>query len=274
MHFLGKLINVLDKDMNTPEMYGWFHLLFVVLTVVTAIALYKAWKKPKEKTVRTIILIFSLLSILLEIYKQFNYTFSYDGNIITADYQWYAFPFQFCSTPMYIGLFAALVKNQKIHKALCNYLATFSLFGGLCVMVYPAQVFIGTIGINIQTMVCHGSMVALGIYLLCSGYIELKHKTILPAIAVFAVIIISAIAMNETAHITGLLERESFNMLYISPYCEPSLPVYSLVQQVVPYPFCLIIYIASFSLAAYIMLLIAIGINSINNKTKSKKSNA
>ena len=274
MHFLGKLINVLDKDMNTPEMYGWFHLLFVVLTVVTAIALYKAWKKPKEKTVRTIILIFSLLSILLEIYKQFNYTFSYDGNVITADYQWYAFPFQFCSTPMYIGLFAALVKNQKIHKALCNYLATFSLFGGLCVMVYPAQVFIGTIGINIQTMVCHGSMVVLGIYLLCSGYIELKHKTILPAIAVFAVIIISAIAMNETAHITGLLERESFNMLYISPYCEPSLPVYSLVQQVVPYPFCLIIYIASFSLAAYIMLLIAIGINSINNKTKSKKSNA
>lgn len=274
MHFLGKLINVLDKDMNTPEMYGWFHLLFVVLTVVTAIALYKAWKKPKEKTVRTIILIFSLLSILLEIYKQFNYTFSYDGNVITADYQWYAFPFQFCSTPMYIGLFAALVKNQKIHKSLCNYLATFSLFGGLCVMVYPAQVFIGTIGINIQTMVCHGSMVALGIYLLCSGYIELKHKTILPAIAVFAVIIISAIAMNETAHITGLLERESFNMLYISPYCEPSLPVYSLVQQVVPYPFCLIIYIASFSLAAYIMLLIAIGINSINNKTKSKKSNA
>ena len=274
MHFLGKFINVLDKDMNTPEMYGWFHLLFVVLTVVTAIALYKAWKKPKEKTVRTIILIFSLLSILLEIYKQFNYTFSYDGNVITADYQWYAFPFQFCSTPMYIGLFAALVKNQKIHKALCNYLATFSLFGGLCVMVYPAQVFIGTIGINIQTMVCHGSMVALGIYLLCSGYIELKHKTILPAIAVFAVIIISAIAMNETAHITGLLERESFNMLYISPYCEPSLPVYSLVQQVVPYPFCLIIYIASFSLAAYIMLLIAIGINSINNKTKNQKSNA
>ena len=274
MHFLGKLINVLDKDMNTPEMYGWFHLLFVVLTVVTAIALYKAWKKPKEKTVRTIILIFSLLSILLEIYKQFNYTFSYDGNVITADYQWYAFPFQFCSTPMYIGLFAALVKNQKIHKALCNYLATFSLFGGLCVMVYPAQVFIGTIGINIQTMVCHGSMVALGIYLLCSGYIELKHKTILPAIAVFAVIIISAIAMNETAHITGLLERESFNMLYISPYCEPSLPVYSLVQQVVPYPFCLIIYIASFSLAAYIMLLIAIGINSIYNKTKNQKSNA
>lgn len=274
MHFLGKLINVLDKDMNTPEMYGWFHLLFVVLTVVTAITLYKAWKKPKEKTVRTIILIFSLLSILLEIYKQFNYTFSYDGNVITADYQWYAFPFQFCSTPMYIGLFAALVKNQKIHKALCNYLATFSLFGGLCVMVYPAQVFIGTIGINIQTMICHGSMVVLGIYLLCSGYIELKHKTILPAIAVFAVIIVSAIAMNETAHITGLLERESFNMLYISPYCEPSLPVYSLVQQVVPYPFCLIIYIASFSLAAYIMLLIAIGINSINNKTKNKKSNA
>ncbi len=272
MHFLGRLINILDTDMTEPTIYGWFHLMFVAITILATVLLYKFCKNPKEKTVRKIILVFSLLSIFLEIYKQINFTFCYDGNVISADYQWYAFPFQFCSTPMYVGLLAALIKNEKIHKALCNYLATFSLFGGLCVMVYPEQVFIDTIGINIQTMVCHGAMVALGIYLLCSGYIELKHKTILPAIAVFAVIIVSAIAMNETAHITGLLERESFNMLYISQYCEPSLPVYSLVQQVVPYPFCLIIYIASFSLAAYIMLLIAMGINGIKNKIKKSKA--
>ena len=135
MHFLGRLINILDTDMTEPTLYGWFHLLFVALIIVTTITLYKFLKNPQEKTVRKILLVFSLLSIFLEIYKQINFTFSYDGNVISADYQWYAFPFQFCSTPMYIGLFAGLVKNKKIHKALCNYLATFSLFGGLCVIV-------------------------------------------------------------------------------------------------------------------------------------------
>ena len=61
--------------------------------------------------------------------------------------------------------------------------------------------------------------------------------------------------MNEIAHVTGLLERETFNMFYISPYCEGTLPLYSLVQKVVPYPWSLVIYIVIFTLAAYIMLL-------------------
>lgn len=266
MHFLGRVINILDAQMTTPTMYGWFHLLFIVLIVICSIILCKRYKKPSQKTVQKILLIFSLVSIALEIYKQINYTFSYDGVSIAADYQWYAFPFQFCSTPMYIGLLAVLIKNKKVHNALCAYLATFSLFAGICVMVYPAQVFIGTIGINIQTMVCHGSMISVGVWLLHSGYIERKHKTIIGAIYVFVAMIVAASIMNEIAFIAGLLERETFNMFFISPHCEPSLPVYSLVQAVLPYPLCLIVYVVAFSLAAYIILLIAMMIKKFFTK--------
>ena len=274
MHFLGRIINILDADMTTPTMYGWFHLLFVALTICCAIALCKAFKNPSQNTVQKILLIFSLVSIFLEIYKQINYTFSYDGANFTTDYQWYAFPFQFCSTPMYIGLLAALIKSDKVHNALCAYLATFSLFAGICVMVYPAQVFISTIGINIQTMICHGSMISVGVWLLYCGYIKHEHKTIIDAIYVFAAMIVMAMVMNEIAFATGLLERETFNMFFISPHCKPSLPVYSLVQAVVPYPWCVIIYIAAFSLAAYIILLISMLIkktfakNTIQEKQK------
>ena len=75
--------------------------------------------------------------------------------------------------------------------------------------------------------------------------------------------------MNEIAHATGLLERETFNMFYVSPYCDPSLPVYSNVQAIVPYPWSLVIYIAGFSLAAYIMLLGAMGIRKLFRKSRS-----
>jgi hypothetical protein len=46
-------------------------------------------------------------------------------------------------------------------------------------------------------------------------------------------------------------------LFFISPHCEPSLPVYSLVQEVVPYPWCAFLYIGGFSLAAYLVLLMA-----------------
>lgn len=254
MEFLSKLLEIMDAKMETPKMYGVFHLAFFIMSVVLGIVLCKKYKNPDIRFIRRLMLIVTGLIIFLEIYKQINYSFSY-LNGITFDYQWYAFPFQFCSTPMYIGLLAGITQKGKLHDAFCAYLATFSTFAGLCVMFYPAQVFISTIGINIQTMVSHGSMITVGIYLLGSGYVKTEHKTILKATAVFMCLVAAAAVMNEIAYYVGLLETETFNMFFISPHCEPSLPVYSLVQAVVPFPWCTLIYIVAFSLAAYIILL-------------------
>lgn len=266
LHFFGKILKILDAEMTEPALFGWFHLLFFALSIITGIILIKKFKNTDKKTVRKILFIAAVITIVLEIYKQINYTFKYDGISISADYQWYAFPFQFCSTPMYIFLLAGLINNDKIHNALCSYLATFSTFAGLCVMFYPGDVFIDTIGINIQTMIHHGAMVTIGIFLLGSGYVKTEGKTVLRGASVFAVCILLATVMNEIAHITGLLDREVFNMFYISPHCEPSLPVYSIVQKHVPYPLCTIIYIGAFTLASYIILMIAHLIKRIAKK--------
>ncbi len=262
MHILGNILEFLDADMPTPASYGFFHLFFFALSIIVGIVLCRVFPEGTQKQTRRILLIASVMSIVLEIYKQINYTFSYDGTAITADYLWYAFPFQFCSTPMYVGALACMTKG-RVHKACCAYLATFSVFAGLCVMFYPAQVFISTIGINIQTMLCHGAMITLGIYLLMTGYVKAEHKTVLRAVPVFAVCIVIAMVLNEIAYRTGLTQSETFNMFFISPYCDPSLPVYSLVQQAVAYPWCLLIYIGCFTLAAYIVLLLFMGIKKI-----------
>lgn len=271
MEALGTLLEILDADMQTPQMYGWFHLTFFALSIIAGILLCRYRKSADEGFVRKVLIISAVIVLLLEVYKQINYTFSYDGTVINTDYQWYAFPFQFCSTPMYVSLLAGLVRNKRIHGALCGYLATFALFAGLCVMVYPPQVFISTIGINVQSMICHGTMISVAIWLLGSGYVKAEHKTILKAIPVFLVCVAMAMTMNEIAHFSGLLEAETFNMFFISPHCEPSLPVYSLVQAVVPYPWCLIIYVACFSAASYIMLLAAMLIKHCRTRIKGRK---
>ena len=186
---MEKLITVLDTKMTTPTLYGWFHILSLILTVLAAVVLCKAHRKGDTKQVNRVVLWTALICIFLEVYKQFNYSFSVGESGIVFDFQWYAFPWQFCSTPMYIGLLAGLTKKGKIHDACCAYLATFSVFAGLCVMAYPGDVFISTVGINIQTMICHGSMVVLGIYLLFTGHVKLEQKTVVKAVPVFAVMV-------------------------------------------------------------------------------------
>ncbi len=267
--FWGKLLEILDTSMPTPTSYGVFHLVSFALTILIAVLLC-IYCKDTARYARRMVLITSIVVLLLEVYKQINYTFTFDGTTITADYQWYAFPWQFCSTPMYIGLLAGLTRG-KLHQSLCAYLATFAVFAGVCVMVYPNDVFISTIGINIQTMICHGSMVFIGIYLLATGYVKLEHKTILKAIPVFCAVIAVAIVLNEIAYATGLLETETFNMFFISPHCDPSLAVYSIVQEHVAFPWCLIIYIAAFTLAAYLILLIAMGVKALVSKATAAK---
>ena len=261
MEIWTRILQILDTQMTTPGLFGWFHLLWLGIVVAASLALGLRGHNRSFDNVRKIVLILSVVTIVLEVYKQINYTFG-DGSSAPA-YQWYAFPWQFCSTPMYIGLVAGLTKKGKFHDALCAYLATFGMFAGMAVMLYPGDVFIGTVGINIQTMVCHGGMVVLGALLLASGHVKAELRTILKALPVFATVVLIAVAMNEAAFRTGLLEEHTFNMFFVSPYCEPSLPVYSLVQGVLPFPWSLLVYILGFTAAATVVLAVAMGIGKL-----------
>lgn len=274
LDLFAKILSILDAQMETPALYGPFHIVSVILCIAAGLIITKHCGSKGEASIRRFLLISSLLVIGLEVYKQINFGFSYEGGTVTFDYAWYAFPFQFCSTPMYIGLLAALVKKDTVHQRLCAYLASYSLFAGVSVMLYPASVFIGTIGINIQTMICHGLMVTIGMVLVGTGYVKAELKTVAKACSIFIVLVICAMGLNELAHITGLLETDTFNMFFISPYCDPELPVYSLVQEVLPFPLTVVIYVAGFTVAAGSILFIMKGLMGIRLKKKEPVTTA
>lgn len=263
MELLQNILRIMDRQVKTPELFGWYHMASLVLTVLVTVALCYHHKNDSPRRVRMVVLLTAIIVTLAEIYKQINYSFSYT-NGITFDYQWYAFPFQFCSTPMYVGLLAGVRPKGKLQDALYAYLATFAVFAGTCVMIYPGDVFVGTLGINVQTVICHASMICIGVYLFYTGTVKLEHRTIMKAMAVFSCTVSMAVLFNEIAYWTGLLERETFNMFFISRHCDPSLAVYSLVQKTVPYPWCLLIYVLGFTLASYLILLIAMGVRKLS----------
>ena len=96
MQFFGEILLILKTRAEVPSSYGWFHVIFWILSILAGIWLCKKFKDPDEKTVRRILLAMGIVCIVLEIYKQIVLTFSYEYGFITYDYQWYVFPYQFC----------------------------------------------------------------------------------------------------------------------------------------------------------------------------------
>ncbi|MBQ7923978.1 MAG: YwaF family protein [Clostridia bacterium] len=267
MSFWQNLFKGLDASMTTPTTFGWYHFLCLAIVIGLCVVIAIYCRNLSDKRYDQILLYTSIALIAFEIYKQLNYSYDWETN--TWDYQWYAFPYQFCSTPMYVMPLALIFRKKKLARDACRaYLGTYALFAGLAVMIYPGDVFIKTIGINIQTMIHHGSMVVIGVLTWVSGKAKLNHKTILYAAPVFAALIAVATGANILWHFVG--NDETFNMFYISPYFDCTLPILSSIQPLVPYPVFLIGYLVGFTAAGYVMFLFALLFNTIFQKVRGR----
>ena len=137
MNLLIKLLKILSSPMNTPDDYGWFHLLFIFLFIIITFIICFYFINSNTKTFNNITLIVFWIMLTLEIYKQLVLSYSITKDAIAWDYNWYNFPFQLCSSPLYILPLILLIKNENIKEGLIVFIGTFSLVGGLIVFIYP-----------------------------------------------------------------------------------------------------------------------------------------
>lgn len=268
MDFIVKIYEALSKTMKCPTNYGWYHLLCIAIIIVVTILLVKFEKNHhNEKTLRTVLLVAGFGMILFELYKQFNFDFYVSEGKLLFDFQWYAFPFQFCSTPMYIMIIAGFSKPGKFRDALIAFLATFGLFGGICVYLYPDTVFTTTIGINIQTMFHHGLQIVVGTFVACYYRKQYSIKFYLRGLYVFLILFGIALALD---FIVPTFIDEEFNMFFISYIYGTHIPVFCDIFGKVPYPIFLLIYVLAFSFAGLLTYGASKGIFKLNIKRKSK----
>ncbi len=207
-------------------MWGWFHLIWLGLFVLCVIAAVRK-KSHSEKELKTVLLIYGIGSLILELTKQIIWTVEVDPATMTAvwDYQWYAAPFQLCTMPLYISLIAAALKPCGFRNALLSFLAFFTIVASIAVAFYPNTVFCTYVEVNIHTMYLHIGALALSCYLLISGQVKPTKKSVIHGFFVFLVVTLMALILDIVVYQTGLCQDESFNMFYISPYFPCSLPV-------------------------------------------------
>lgn len=272
MNFWIKVDEFLRTPMEVPAIFSRFHFLFLGLTVACSVLVCLFHQKNRPERVRRFIFWVGIGAILFEIYKQYVLNFSIVAGRVVYSPCWDAFPFQFCYLPLYLNLLFALTKEGRLHDAVAAFLATFSLGAGLLVVIYASTVFTDVVGLNWQTMLCHGAMVVSGVYLLSSGYVKLEHKSILKALPVFYTCVFLATVLNEVAYYTDFTSGQYFNMFFISRHYDSSfLPFSSILPFTIPSSVIFFVYVLGFPLAAYSILLIAMRIKKCFDCCKAKK---
>lgn len=252
---------------DTPKVYGLFHIGCILVLIAVCVLLCKFIKKPTDKTINIVLLTMGIVMLGLEVYKELTFILELNEETGKYEYAWYAFPFQFCSTTMYVMVITALLKPGKVKDAMLAFLASYSIFGGLTVYAYPEQVFVSRLGIDIQSMAHHGLQIACGVWLLYTKTVKVNIKTILSGTYVFLVLLAMALVMNIVVYKSGVIADHTFNMFYVGPYYECTLPLVSLLWPkeftIFKYILFLLIYIFGFIGAASVILLIAYGIERL-----------
>lgn len=269
MNFIEKILYVLQTQMNTPKPWGWFHIMWILLVIIALVILFNSRKKYSNKQLKIVLGIYGIIALILELTKQIIWSFNYNEitNIVTWDYQWYAAPFQLCTTPIFASVICLFLKeDSKIRNALLSYMAYVTILGSFMTMIIPDSCFTRDIVINIHTMWLHLGSFVVSIYLLMSGAVKIDKQSFKSAFYVFLVLVIIAEILNIGIYNSGILNGETFNMFYISPYFISSLPVFDIIQQTVPFIIFLLIYIVAINIGALIVYIIASLIRKIINK--------
>ncbi len=258
----------LSKEQDVPPMYGSYHLFWLGVVAVSILVVFlfgRLCSRRHDGVFRAFTLLLGVALLLFEAYKQLIY--SYNASTDEWKYLWKYFPFQFCSTPMYVLPVIACLKENRLRNALCSYLATYGFVAGLVVMLYPETVFSVSIGVNIQTMFHHGSMLVYAVYLLASKRVAPTIETVLSAFPVFFLLCSIAMAMN-----LAYGDGENFNMFFIAPDAMPPVPILEKMFSNLPHGVYLFSYLVFFTFASCLVALIARVLTPSKKRTNRKTS--
>ncbi len=237
---------------HVPHPYGAFHLIFVVVSLVLIVAVCYSARKSRDKTFRIVMFSIGALLLLSEVYKQFYYFYAVDE----VGYDWDSFPFQLCSVPMYLSMVVGCMRKGKVRDALCEYLVTVGMLGGIMAYAEPSGILHEDYFTLIHSCTWHALLIFIGLYILFTGNACRKLKDYKKALIVLGGVVLMATVLNFIFH-----SRPDFNMCYISPYYNTPLAVFSSFDTFFQgfmgqYPgrvLSILIYIASVALGGFLI---------------------
>lgn len=212
--FLEQFINATAWPMTEPASYGPFHLIFAFVGLAAAALLARRLRRLSDKGNRILLLTCGIFLLLSEIYKQLFYYYF----IGQRSYQWWIFPFQLCSVPMYLCIIAPLLKPGKVQQGMYNFMMIYNLLGGFMAFVEPSGITHAYWTLTLHAFIWHLILVFIGLYLAFSDRAGKTMKDYKAASVTF--LCLSGIAFCINLIFWKAAEGD-INMFFVGPRISP-----------------------------------------------------
>ena len=256
MLFLMKesLISFLDMTawrMETPQLFGGFHLCALVVTAAAAVCAAAVFAhRIRSKAAGRISLVRILVACgcvlaVLEVYKQLFLYYVVNGEA----YDWWFFPFQLCSVPMYLCILLPLA-GKKLRRTFFTFMSGYTFISAAAALIYPEDYLRSYISLTVHGFLWHGILLFISLLIIFSGAADSRGRGIIRAAGLFAVLCAAAVLINiaaeplmQAAVQNGAgLPHDHAAMFYLNPYHLSPQPLVSSVQKTAGIPAGLVLY--------------------------------
>lgn len=199
--------------MLEPTPYSLFHIIITVAGISFVCML--AWKLRhlSTRTFRTVIFCCGLFLSISELYKQlFLYYIVNEGH-----YDWWYFPFQLCSLPMYLCLMIPPFHSSRSSRVWYTFLQDYALLGGIMALAVPSGLMHSYWTLTLHGFFWHFILIFVGLLTCMNCRADSSNSAYRKILILYGFCCAIATIINISCASYG-----EVNMFYISPYYRSS----------------------------------------------------
>lgn len=151
-----------------------------------------------------------VLMFLSEIWKQYCITFIINEH----SYDWWHFPFQLCSIPMYLLTLYRYLKSSYARQIVLTFFMTYSLLGGIAVFFDTSGMHYSLAVLTVHSYLWHVLLIAVGAF---SGIILLRNARLSIRLFLYASLLYGVCCLIASFLNWSISPFGDINMFYINP---------------------------------------------------------
>ena len=235
------ILNMTAWRMDAPKLFGSFHFIASLAAAIIAVVFAVAVSKRKNiKTVR-VLAIAGWILVILEIWKQL-FLFYIVNN---GAYDWWYFPFQLCSVPMYLCILLPFT-GKRTRRTYLTFLGGYTFVSAAVTLIYPEDILRSYTALTLHGFIWHGLLLFISLVVLLTGSADTSARGLLRAFGLFAILCVIAVGINVFAEpvmqTTQGIPHSWAAMFYLNPYHISPQPLVGAIQKTAGIPAGLLLY--------------------------------
>ena len=253
---LKDLLELTAWRMEAPTIGSAFHIFAVLAVALVAVIAAVKVSRVRSDAVRIrILFVLGCVMLASEVYKQLFYYYIVNDGV----YDWWFFPFQLCSVPMYMCILLPLFdKRSIIYKSMLTFMCCFTFVSAAAALIWPEDMLRPYVTLTWHGLIWHGILLFISVMIGLSGMADLTPRGFFRAVCLFLFLCVTAIVINVLAEPAAAAHPlpsgfTSYpDMFYLSPYHVSLQPFVMQIGRAFGRPAAMAAYIISIIILAWI----------------------